>query len=268
MADDQAVGKNSDVLHFGVAPWTEPKLLMAWFQPIKKILDAEYGGSTVLKSAAHLADHVKKSIQGNYDVIQMPAQISFFLMEQYGFKPILIIHGNGHKHTRVLLVSLARNHILTLKNASKFGIAVGSNLTLTTQIAEKWFAESGDVPNFLYVDHQWNILDGIVSGRYQSGAVLAGMLSSLSPVIKNKLHVIKKSDVSVGGLLLARPDFPDSNISALQSVLLNFNGIDRTLLKSAQFPTDKGLAELRESIKPYYDDAVKRIQLNLVNPDS
>jgi len=70
---------------------------------------------TLLKSASNLKQFIKKPIIGEYDVVQVPVQIGMYLMDIYNFKPVMIVHGKGHHHTKVLLVSLIRNNIRTIK---------------------------------------------------------------------------------------------------------------------------------------------------------
>ena len=115
-------------------------------------------------------------------------------------------------------------------------------------------------PNYVNNNIQWEILDGVMNDRYSSGLMLTGLYENLSLILRNKLHVIKISDASVAGLLLAVPIFELVNIKSLQKTMLNFEEIQSTLLKSTMLPTKEGLNRLRISIELYYSDIVKEFE--------
>jgi len=131
---------------------------------------------------------------------------------------------------------------------------------LTHQISKKWFKDEGVAPNYVNNNIQWEILDGVMNDRYSSGLMLTGLYENLSLILRNKLHVIKISDASVAGLLLAVPIFELVNIKSLQKTMLNFEEIQSTLLKSTMLPTKEGLNRLRISIELYYSDVVKEFE--------
>lgn len=250
-----------EVFRYGVAPWTNLKLLQSWASPIKNSLEKQLKNPVQITSAADVGAYLQKAIDLKMDAFQVPSHLAVYLIDEHGFQPVIYVEGRS----QVLLVGSARSQFQGLKQASEGQVLLGGPLTITTQVGKKWFRDAGLVPQYVYKKDQWKVMDELFSGSNKVGVVMSVMFESLTPVLKSKLIEIKRSVFFVNGMLLAVPSLDSNTVKKLQQGFLSVKSDEHYFLMSAHIPTEKHMNKMRNVISPYYSETVSEInkQLNV-----
>ena len=250
-------------LSAGVIPWTDSKLQMSWFSPVKKAIKNSFHDSIQVKSAKDIRQLVVLAIEGEFDVVQVPVHIGMYLIDHYQFRPIVILNGEPTSVAQVVLVTSTNSNIHSLTQAAEFSLALGSPLTLTNQIAISWFKKEGLIPTVHFLPNQMHVLQGVIKDKYQSGAIISGMYDTLTPVLKNNLKLIKRSQVHISGLLVARPGYDLERQDKLRAIFLNASITNAGFLQSVLPANEEWMKKLRTMLAPFYSEITNEIELNV-----
>ena len=212
-------------LVLGVFPYLSPNQIVEFFTPLKDHLEKSLGRQVEIRSSPNFKQFVERTRDGEYDVIFTGPHMGRLAEKRSGYRPL------AQTGIPIITVALSKkgSTIKSLGDLRNGSFAVGSKLAMHYQNVNLELGKSGLElgKNVKFIDTASfsNVIEAIIHGEADAGAVGSLLWDNAPPEQRAQLQEIYRSEPLPGFLLLGHVRNGEATLEKIQTSLIGFASI-------------------------------------------
>jgi len=206
-------------LRLGVMPYVSPARLVEVFTPLKVYLGEALGQPVSLATAPDLGIFDERTRAGEYDLVITAPHLARKAEKLAGLQRVAM----SSNTSRAMLVALRSSPLRNFAGLRGQTLVMPSRHGIIHQMTLKTLADAGIDPvkdlKILETSTHNNALEMVLKGESDAAAFGEPTWESQTDAVRAKLHVLGRSEVVPGFMVMAHPAMSAERVSVLQQVL-------------------------------------------------
>lgn len=208
--------ENPHVINIGVVPWASAQFNYVWANRINRHLQP-YCIKGRFSSAKNFHEFIKKTLNNEFDVVNVPPNVGSYLMTQHNMTAIAMEDWQAELYIIVKDSSSIRS-LAHIKGAT---VALPDPLSMVSMIATPILQPYSK--NIQHHSHHNAVFKSVLEGRAQVGGIISPIYNSLKSIHQNRVRIIHKEVKKLPGLLINSNQLSQARSKKLLSALSTFD---------------------------------------------
>lgn len=207
---------NPLVLNIGVVPWASAQFNYVWANRINTHLKP-YCIKGRFSSAKNFHEFIKKTLNNQFDVVNVPPNVGSYLMTEHKM-PVIAM-----EDWQAELYIIVRNtsKIQSLADINNATVALPDPLSMVSMIATPIIQPYSQ--NIQYHAHHNAVFKSVLSSNAQVGGIISPIYNSLKAIHQDRIRIIYKELKKIPGLLINSNQLTQAHSKELLTALSTFD---------------------------------------------
>lgn len=167
---------------FGITPWLKSSVTHIWSRSVQEWLLKVACLDVRFKSAESYESYLRVAIEGQFDVVDVPAHMAALLIQDYGYSPLVY----EQLVKAIAVVSRPGEKTLQLDDLTDKSFGLPDQLALVSLVVQEKYHQLGvKSPEFIHFRGHDRVLEAIIKGEVVAGAVVDPLFEKYIEAEKN-----------------------------------------------------------------------------------
>ena len=231
-------------LHIGIVPWAPAQMNQIWASRLKPHLES-YCIDATFSSAHSFKEFIKKTLNQEFDVVDVPPNIGSFL----NLKKNMPIVALEDWQAELLYVVHHESAIRSVSDISNHKVVLPDPLSVVTMLAKPRLGPRTN--QITYVPNHHVVLSRVLQKQAFVGALISPMFNSLESVVQDRLRIIGREGKNLPGLLINTGTLTIKESDQLLKALMTFNSGNTQMWQRWLAPSQSYIQQMHHDFRDH-----------------